>query len=165
MGATAIHMSSVHGTLRTVRSSNRSNLFHTNHSVIKDRISSEVWYYIENTYTKIGRIRVVGHPKLILLDGSSLNVTEGIEIDPNSSLTIYGGEKGTGVLKAELDGKCACHLNEEINVSQPTMSHHMKILCDSGIVVGRKEGKWMHYSISPEGARLAADVLKDLTNI
>ncbi len=158
-------MSSVHGTLRTVRSSNRSNLFHTNHSVIKDRISSEVWYYIENTYTKIGRIRVVGHPKLILLDGSSLNVTEGIEIDPNSSLTIYGGEKGTGVLKAELDGKCACHLNEEINVSQPTMSHHMKILCDSGIVVGRKEGKWMHYSISPEGARLAADVLKDLTNI
>lgn len=61
--------------------------------------------------------------------------------------------------------KCACHLNEEINVSQPTMSHHMKILCDSGIVVGRKEGKWMHYSILPEGARLAADVLKDLTNI
>ncbi len=61
--------------------------------------------------------------------------------------------------------KCACHLNGEINVTQPTMSHHMKVLCDSGIVVGRKEGKWMHYSISPEGARLAADVLKELTNI
>ena len=61
--------------------------------------------------------------------------------------------------------KCACHLNDEINVTQPTMSHHMKVLCDSGIVVGRKEGKWMHYSISLEGARLAADVLKDLTDI
>lgn len=61
--------------------------------------------------------------------------------------------------------KCACHCNDEINVTQPTMSHHMKVLCDSGIVVGRKEGKWMHYSISPEGARLAADVLKELTNI
>ena len=58
--------------------------------------------------------------------------------------------------------KCACHLNDEINVTQPTVSHHMKVLCDSGIVVGRKEGKWMHYSISPEGARLAADVLKEL---
>ena len=42
--------------------------------------------------------------------------------------------------------KCACRLNEEISVTQPTMSHHMKVLCDSGIVVGRKEGKWMHYS-------------------
>ena len=61
--------------------------------------------------------------------------------------------------------KCACHLNDEIHVTQPTMSHHMKVLCDSGIVVGRKEGKWMHYSISPEGAGLAADALKELTNI
>ena len=61
--------------------------------------------------------------------------------------------------------KCACKLLEEINVTQPTLSHHMKILCDSGIVVGRKEGKWMHYSISAEGAKLAADCLKELTYI
>ncbi|MGN0493550.1 MAG: ArsR/SmtB family transcription factor [Acutalibacteraceae bacterium] len=60
--------------------------------------------------------------------------------------------------------KCACKLLEEIKVTQPTLSHHMKILCDSGIVVGRKEGKWMHYSISAEGARAAADCLKELTN-
>ena len=37
--------------------------------------------------------------------------------------------------------KCACKLLEEINVTQPTLSHHMKILCDAEIVVGRKEGK------------------------
>lgn len=43
--------------------------------------------------------------------------------------------------------KCACKLLEEINVTQPTLSHHMKILCDSGIVVGRKDGKWTYYSI------------------
>ena len=43
--------------------------------------------------------------------------------------------------------KCACKLLEEINVTQPTLSHHMKILCDAEIVVGRKEGKWTHYSI------------------
>ena len=59
--------------------------------------------------------------------------------------------------------KCACKLLDEINVTQPTLSHHMKILCDSGIVVGRKEGKWMHYSISPEGAKTATDCLKELT--
>lgn len=50
---------------------------------------------------------------------------------------------------------CACKLLEELNVTQPTLSHHMKILCDSGIVVGRKEGKWMHYSISADGANMA----------
>ena len=43
--------------------------------------------------------------------------------------------------------KCACKLLDEINVTQPTLSHHMKILCDSGIVIGRKEGKWMQYSL------------------
>lgn len=47
--------------------------------------------------------------------------------------------------------RCACHLLEEMHITQPTLSHHMKILCDSGIVVGRKEGKWMHYSISDKG--------------
>ena len=59
--------------------------------------------------------------------------------------------------------KCACKLLEEMNISQPTLSHHMKILCDSGIVVGRKEGKWMHYRISPEGVQIAKDYLNGLT--
>ena len=60
--------------------------------------------------------------------------------------------------------KCACHLLEEINVTQPTLSHHMKVLCDSGIVLGRKEGKWMHYRISPDGADKAVRTLLALTN-
>lgn len=59
--------------------------------------------------------------------------------------------------------KCACRLLEEMSISQPTLSHHMKILCDSGIVVGRKEGKWMHYRISPEGVQIAQDYLIELT--
>lgn len=45
------------------------------------------------------------------------------------------------------------------------MSHHMKILCDSGIVIGRKEGKWMYYSILPEGSATAVKYLKELTKI
>ena len=61
--------------------------------------------------------------------------------------------------------KCACKLLEELNISQPTLSHHMKILCDSGIVAGRKEGKWMHYSISPEGAAAAMKYLRALTKL
>ncbi len=57
--------------------------------------------------------------------------------------------------------KCACKLLEELDVTQPTLSHHMKILCDSGIVIGRKEGKWMHYSISQEGIKSASECLQE----
>lgn len=68
------------------------------------------------------------------------------------------------ILKLLVTGeKCACKLLEEINITQPTLSHHMKILCDSGIVTGRKEGKWTHYSISESGAAEAIQCLRELT--
>lgn len=73
-------------------------------------------------------------------------------------------ENRVRIIKSLRSGeKCACKLLEELNITQPTLSHHMKILCDSGVVVGRKDGKWMHYSISPQGAKIAADCLKELT--
>jgi ArsR family transcriptional regulator len=46
--------------------------------------------------------------------------------------------------------KCACVLLEQVKVGQPTLSHHMKILVESGIVNARKEGRWMHYSINED---------------
>lgn len=51
--------------------------------------------------------------------------------------------------------RCACVLLDKLNIQQSTLSHHMKILCDSEVVVGRKDGKWMHYSINKEGLELA----------
>lgn len=61
--------------------------------------------------------------------------------------------------------KCACVLLEKLQISQSTLSHHMKILCDSGIVVARKDGKWTHYSISKEGSEQAGELLKVLTDL
>lgn len=46
--------------------------------------------------------------------------------------------------------KCGCELLEELQVTQPTLSHHMKVLSDCGLVSSRIEGKWHHYSISSE---------------
>ena len=48
-------------------------------------------------------------------------------------------------------------LMKRLMFSQPTMSHHMKILCDSGVVSGRREGKWTYYSISSEGVFCPSD--------
>ena len=58
--------------------------------------------------------------------------------------------------------KCACKLLDELNIGQSTLSHHMKILCDAGIVTGRKEGKWMHYSICCQGVCQLRSVLREL---
>ncbi len=46
--------------------------------------------------------------------------------------------------------KCACEILEELHITQPTLSYHMKTLCDTGLVNSRREGKWMHYSINVE---------------
>ncbi len=68
------------------------------------------------------------------------------------------------LLSLTKEEKCACQILEELNISQPTLSHHMKILCDSGIVVGRKEGKWMYYSFSVSGVDYARECFEILTN-
>ena len=60
---------------------------------------------------------------------------------------------------------CACHLLEELNIAQATLSQHMKILCDSGLANYRKEGKWMHYTISKKGFVKAINVIKELGQI
>ncbi|MGN1422564.1 MAG: ArsR/SmtB family transcription factor [Oscillospiraceae bacterium] len=74
-------------------------------------------------------------------------------------------ENRVRILGLLLDGeKCACKLLEEMNITQPTLSHHMKILCDSGIVTARKEGKWIHYSLSDEGIERAREYLRFLLN-
>ena len=89
-----------------------------------------------------------------------------MELDERKTAIIFKAfcdENRIRILKLLRGGeKCACKLLEELSISQPTLSHHMKILCDSGIVIGRKEGKWMHYRISPEGVLAARNYLNDL---
>jgi ArsR family transcriptional regulator len=55
--------------------------------------------------------------------------------------------------------QCACILLDDLKISQPTLSHHMKILCASGIVKRRRVGKWSYYSIDAEGCAYASRLL------
>lgn len=75
-------------------------------------------------------------------------------------------ERRIEILKLLLNGeKCACKLLEELNIGQSTLSHHMRILCDSGVVAGRKDGKWTYYSIDVEGSEKARELLNSITNL
>ena len=59
-------------------------------------------------------------------------------------------------LLAERGEVCACDLLDELSITQPTLSHHMRVLQDAGLVTCRKQGKWCHYSLVPEAlGRLA----------
>lgn len=91
---------------------------------------------------------------------------------------MQGNEKQARIFKAFCDAnrltilkllqsgeKCACKLLEELHIGQPTLSHHMKILCDAGIVTGRKEGKWTYYSFNEEGIEYARSILQEITTL
>lgn len=62
-----------------------------------------------------------------------------------------GDETRIKIVELLIDGeKCGCRLIESLDIPQPTLSHHTKILCDSGVLDSRKDGKWTYYKISSE---------------
>ena len=89
-----------------------------------------------------------------------------MELDEKRTPVVFKAlcdENRVRILKYLTGGeKCACKLLDDLNIAQSTLSHHMKVLTDSGIVIGRKEGKWMHYSISSDGIDIAIDCLNAL---
>lgn len=76
----------------------------------------------------------------------------------------FTDESRLAILLALQSGeKCGCSLMELLKISQPTLSHHMRILCDSGLVACRKDGKWSYYSISPEGVESFKEMISSYT--
>jgi ArsR family transcriptional regulator, arsenate/arsenite/antimonite-responsive transcriptional repressor len=61
--------------------------------------------------------------------------------------------------------KCACRLQEALRIGQSTLSHHMRILCESGLVGARKDGKWTYYSMDRIGCDAATTLLQSYTRV
>ena len=76
--------------------------------------------------------------------------------DPNRLMIIEMLQSGE---------KCACQILEELDIAQSTLSHHMKILCESALVSARRDGKWMHYSLDGYACLEAQKLLAKLTTI
>jgi ArsR family transcriptional regulator len=58
------------------------------------------------------------------------------------------------------DGElCACKILESFNITQPTLSYHMKILSESGLVSACREGAWTHYTLSKDRLQELIDKL------
>lgn len=68
------------------------------------------------------------------------------------------------IVQSLLNGEmCACRLLEQFSITQPTLSHHMKVLCECGLVNVRKEGKWSHYSLNCETLTAFRNFIENLT--
>jgi ArsR family transcriptional regulator len=58
---------------------------------------------------------------------------------------------------------CVCELTEPLGLTQPTISHHLKILVDAGIFSRDKRGVWAYYALRPAALQALADILGDTT--
>lgn len=75
-------------------------------------------------------------------------------------------ENRLSILKLLEGGEmCACRLLDELAIGQSTLSHHMRILCDAGVVSARREGKWTHYSLNSDGSREAVRLLGEILHL
>lgn len=60
---------------------------------------------------------------------------------------------------ASEDEVCSCALEEPLGKSQPTISHHTRILAAAGLIVGEKRGRWTWWRLVPERLNLVASIL------
>jgi len=55
---------------------------------------------------------------------------------------------------------CVCDLTEVFNLTGPTISHHLKVLREAGLIIGDRRGTWIYYRVLPEAVRRASAVLE-----
>ena len=90
-------------------------------------------------------------------------------LDPEKNSKVFKAfcdEKRLTILELLRSGeKCACILIDATGMGQSALSYHIKILCESGIVDSRQEGKWTHYRISENGSKYAITLLREITSV
>jgi ArsR family transcriptional regulator, arsenate/arsenite/antimonite-responsive transcriptional repressor len=93
----------------------------------------------------------------------------------HAPLSADGAQQLAGVLKALADPArlrllsliqaregaeaCVCHLTEPLGLTQPTVSHHLKVLHEAGLLARERRGVWVYYRVVPEALRTVADLI------
>ena len=81
----------------------------------------------------------------------------------NETFKALGDENRLSIINSLMFNElCACHILEDLEISQPTVSHHLKILCEVDLINCRVEGKWKHYQINPNKVKELIQYLEGL---
>src|SRR6187200_2993608 len=66
------------------------------------------------------------------------------------------------LIAAQTGPLCVCDIVDRFNVSQPTISHHLRILRDAGLVTVSRRGVWAYYAVDPAGLALLRGALAEI---
>ena len=106
-------------------------------------------------------MKIMSHPKTITIDENVVNCCSPLtaiamsEVEAGDIAQIFGALSDPVRLRmlslvAAEDEVCSCALEEPLGKSQPTISHHTRILAEAGLITGEKRGRWMWWRIVPE---------------
>jgi ArsR family transcriptional regulator len=89
-------------------------------------------------------------------------------VDLQKAATLFhalSDETRLGILDLLATGeRCVCELSDELRVTQPLLSFHLKTLREASLVTDRREGRWVHYSLNRESVKLLKELVGSLTS-
>ncbi len=89
----------------------------------------------------------------------------GLDIEQSLNALADGNRLRIVQIIAKENAICARDLLKELDITQPTLSHHMKALVNCGLVTGTKKGRWCYYSIDSAHARDLADFMNGIAEL
>ena len=106
-------------------------------------------------------MKEMSHPKTITIDENVVSCCSPLtsialsEVEAGDIAQIFGALSDPVRLRmlslvAAENEVCSCAMEEPLGKSQPTISHHTRILAEAGLIVGEKRGRWMWWRIVPE---------------
>jgi ArsR family transcriptional regulator len=116
------------------------------------------------------KMKQMSHPKSIAVDENVVSCCSPLvggemsEIEASDMAQIFGALSDPARLRmlsliASQEEVCSCALEEPLARSQPTISHHTRILAEAGLITGEKRGRWMWWRVVPERLKDVARIL------
>ena len=94
----------------------------------------------------------ISHSELSAQDAERLATTLKAVADPARIRLL-------SLIEAQPEGEaCVCHLTEPLGLGQPTVSHHLKVLEDSGFLTHERRGRWVYYRVVPAALSAVREV-------
>jgi ArsR family transcriptional regulator len=117
-------------------------------------------------------MKQMSHPKSIAVDENVVSCCSPLvggemsEVEASDMAQIFGALSDPARLRmlsliASQEEVCSCSLEEPLAKSQPTISHHTRILAEAGLITGEKRGRWMWWRVVPERLKDVARILGD----
>lgn len=115
-------------------------------------------------------MKCVSHPKTVAIDEDILSCCSPLgnnalsAVEAGDVAQIFGALSDPIRLRmlsliASQEEVCSCALEEPLGKSQPTISHHTRILVEAGLIAGEKRGRWMWWHVVPERLNEVARIL------